>query len=163
MPNNNAQETALPRPGVQIPPLLIAAVFIILALGLDQVLPLPLPLHELPFGPWIGSAVVAASLILVWFCRQAMRRADTTMHPNRPNNQLVLNGPYRFSRNPIYLALLGLQLGAALFLASPWTLSLLPLLWLILDLYVVVREERYLLQRFGRPYRQFRDSVPRWL
>jgi len=130
---------------------------------LDLVLPLPLPLSLLPAGIWIGTAFMGCAFTLLLLCVRDMRGADTTLRPDRPNTRLVRSGPYRLSRNPIYLGLLSLQAGLALAIPSPWSLSLLPLAWLILDLYVVTREERYLSRRFGAEYRQYLDDVPRWL
>ena len=157
------QETALAHPGVRIPPPLIITGFVMAALALDQVLPLPLPLSILPAGHWIGGVVMGCALALLLLCVRHMHGANTTLRPDRPNTHLVRGGPYRYSRNPIYVGLLSLQAGLALAIPSPWTLSLLPLTWLILDLYVVAREERYLNQRFGTDYQRFSNHVPRWI
>jgi protein-S-isoprenylcysteine O-methyltransferase Ste14 len=90
-------------------------------------------------------------------------RAGTTLMPNRPASRLVVEGPYRFSRNPMYLGLTTLYLGVALMLNSVWVLALLPGVLLLLQTGVIRREERYLEGAFGPGYQAYRTRVRRWL
>ena len=76
---------------------------------------------------------------------------------------LVRSGPYRFSRNPIYVAFTLLQIGFAVWLDSAWILAMLAPVLLVMSYGVIAREERYLEARFGEEYRSYARSVRRWL
>jgi protein-S-isoprenylcysteine O-methyltransferase Ste14 len=91
------------------------------------------------------------------------RRAGTAAEPWRPSTALVTGGVYRFTRNPMYLAMVLLHLGLALAVDSAVALALLPSLLALVQAGVVLREERYLERRFGDEYRRYRASVRRWL
>ena len=91
------------------------------------------------------------------------RRAGTAVEPWRTSTALVTNGVYRFTRNPMYLAMALLYLGAALAADSVLALVLLPPLLVLVRVGVISREERYLERRFGDEYRRYRSSVRRWL
>ena len=90
-------------------------------------------------------------------------RARTTPHPNRPVSALVTRGPYRVSRNPMYLGLSAATAGIALVANTPWLLAALPLLWLALGRLVIDREEAYLERKFGEEYRLFLARTRRWI
>jgi protein-S-isoprenylcysteine O-methyltransferase Ste14 len=111
----------------------------------------------------LGVLCIAAWLGLgVWSAR-AMRRAGTTPALDRPTTALVQNGPYRYSRNPIYLAIALLYLGINLVLANLWGALLLPV-WMALVEWAAIRpEERYLEARFGVEYLAYRKRARRWL
>ncbi len=120
-----------------------------------------------PFGSgmWadlLGSALVAVSLLLGLSAAYALWRAGTTVRPDRPSSALVEAGPYRFTRNPLYVALTLLYLGVALLAQSLWALLLLPVVLLIIQRNVIVREENYLERRFGADYDRYRAQVRRW-
>jgi len=82
---------------------------------------------------------------------------------NQPATAIVRTGPYRFSRNPIYLAFFALHLGLAISVNSLWLVATLVATVAILALVVVPREERYLTERFDREYLDYKASVRRWL
>ncbi|HKI04807.1 MAG TPA: isoprenylcysteine carboxylmethyltransferase family protein, partial [Thermoanaerobaculia bacterium] len=90
-------------------------------------------------------------------------RARTAVMPNRPASSLVLVGPYRFSRNPMYTGLTGMYLGLAFWLNALWPLLLLPLVLLLLWKAVIQNEERYLSTAFGDSYADYCRRVRRWL
>ncbi len=91
------------------------------------------------------------------------RSNRTSLRTDRASNTLVVDGPYRFSRNPIYLGFITLSLGVALLLRSPGALLLWPAAIILLDVVVIRREERYLTRRFGEHYLNYRAHVRRWL
>jgi len=103
-----------------------------------------------------GAALVASALGL-------FRRAGTDPLPMRPTTALVLSGPYRFTRNPMYLGMALIYLGFALLFDLTWALLLLPLVLLVIRTQVNAREERYLEAKFGEEYRAYRRRVRRWL
>ncbi len=92
-----------------------------------------------------------------------MLQAGTDPRPDRPTGALVEAGPFRFSRNPIYLGFLVFAAGAALRWASLWGWLAVLAAFLLLDRAVVAREERYLTARFGEAYARYRTRVRRWL
>lgn len=93
----------------------------------------------------------------------AFRRAGTRAEPWHPTTALVTTGPYRFSRNPMYLGFTLLYLGIGLLANSVWPLLLLPLVIVVMYFGVIVREEAYLERLFGDAYRSYRQRVRRWL
>ncbi len=123
---------------------------------------LSIPLHL----SWGAAAVCGiVSLAISYLSTRSFRRANTTVDPRHPErtSTLVTHGIYRFSRNPMYLALLLLLLGWALILANVMALLGLPLCFFYLDLCQIRREEQHLLQRFAAEYRTYQSRVRRWL
>jgi protein-S-isoprenylcysteine O-methyltransferase Ste14 len=112
-----------------------------------------------PFG---GLIVVFAIMLFVWSIR-TFRSAGTPVPGNQPTTAIVKVGPYRFSRNPIYLGFSLFQTGIALGVNDAWILiTLLPAIALM-SFVVIPREERYLKARFGEEYTRYEASVRRWL
>lgn len=115
-------------------------------------------------------AAIAVGLVgaVVWLALDpsAMRRfkeAGTEVPPSRPATALVRGGPYRFSRNPMYLGMLILLVAAGLAIGLLWTIALAPAVFVVMDRAVIPREEAYLERRFGDEYRLYRSEVRRWL
>ncbi len=149
------------RAGVIAPPPLIYAGAFGVAWAIDRVWPLTL-LPEAAAG-WLGWTLIAAGLAVLVLGFLALERAGTPVNPFRPTTVLVTTGPYRYSRNPLYLALILAYLGAAVFANTLWPLVLLPALLLLMHRGVIAREERYLERRFGDDYRLYKARVRRWL
>jgi protein-S-isoprenylcysteine O-methyltransferase Ste14 len=122
----------------------------------------PLP-FALPGAVPIGGTMVLASILLFFFSVRALRAAGTPVPGNQPTTNIVRAGPFRFSRNPIYLSFFVLQLGIALWISSLWMVATLIPAAAVISSVVVPREERYLQNRFGPQYSSYRDSVRRWL
>jgi protein-S-isoprenylcysteine O-methyltransferase Ste14 len=117
--------------------------------------------HRISLAVGIGLVVAAPSL-LIW-ALLVMKAAGTNVHPNQPALTIVRNGPYRFTRNPMYLALCILQLGLG-FILNDWiALVLLIPLALVLHYGVILREEVYLEAKFGETYRALKREVRRWI
>ena len=91
-----------------------------------------------------------------------MRRAGTNVRPDRPAIALVTGGPFRFSRNPLYLSLTTLYLGITLYFDALWLLIMLVPVLAFVHWRIVLREERYLEARFGDAYRAYKARVRRW-
>lgn len=112
----------------------------------------------------LGIAVcIAIGFALVTGAFVAFRRAQTAIIPNRPAAALVTSGPYRFTRNPMYVSLVLLYLAAALWINSWWPVFLLPVVVLVIQRTVIAREERYLAGAFAAEYAAYRRRVRRWL
>lgn len=151
------------RAAVPIPPPL----FFFACLGAGFLLELAFPTRA-PGWPWpariVGGLIpFAASGFLALGAFRALKRNRTPFDPSRPTVKIVEEGSYRFSRNPLYLALL-LLLGAAAVLAcSIWLLLAVPILFLLLKFLAIRPEEHYLEQKFGDEYLRYRASVRRWI
>lgn len=146
--------------GMVRPPLVYLSA---IALGVLLHFAWPLRLVSPTLSMAIGApTVVVAVALFVWSVR-TLRIAGTPVPGDRPTTAIVRAGPYRFSRNPIYLAFSLFQLGVACWLNSLWlVLTLVPAVALM-SFVVVPREERYLELRFPTEYPSYKRAVRRWL
>ena len=111
----------------------------------------------------LGVVVFISAGVLAHFAQLAMKRVGTSVLPTQPTLALATDGPYRFSRNPLYIAAIGVYLGVTLWVNGLAPLLLmLPMTWL-LHWGIVLREERYLEARFGDAYRSYQTTVRRWV
>ncbi len=147
-----------------MPPPLIYALPLALGLWLHHVI----PLADVPAG--VGSVVRRAGIVLVvlalgltLWAITAFRSMGTSVVPVQPATALVLRGPYRVSRNPMYLAMALLYAGVSLWTLAAWSLLFLPLVLVIIQRSVIRREEAYLTRRFGDEYRRYLAQVRRWI
>jgi protein-S-isoprenylcysteine O-methyltransferase Ste14 len=152
-----------PHADVRIPPPLIYLAFLAGGWLLDRRWPWAIVdrASMLRIAGGILGILVWLALFLAAF--GAFRRARTTLVPNRPATAFVTDGPYRFTRNPMYVSLVALYVAGTVFLDSWWPLLLLPVLVLVIDRAVIAREERYLSAAFPVEYDAYRARVRRWL
>jgi protein-S-isoprenylcysteine O-methyltransferase Ste14 len=147
---------------VIIRPPLAWGLAVIAGLALNWLVPLPFLPANLPAG-WLGAMVlVLASALFAWAI-VIMTRAGSNVPTNRPTTAIVESGPYRFTRNPIYLGMFLGLIGLAMALDNLWLLMLLVPFALVIRYGVVAREEAYLERKFGDVYRGYRSRVRRWL
>ena len=146
--------------GLVRPPFVYLAA-ILSGVGLDLVR----PLRWLPaeIGVLVGVPFVILSLTLFFTSIRRLKAAGTPVPGNKPTTAVVQSGPYRFSRNPIYLAFSVLVLGIACWLNSIWLLGTLAAAVAVMSFVVIRREERYLERRFGVEYLEYKAKVRRWL
>jgi protein-S-isoprenylcysteine O-methyltransferase Ste14 len=112
----------------------------------------------------LGSLIIATGIAIGLASVYSFRKARTTVLPaGRPTTAIVESGPYRFTRNPMYVAMALAYFGLSLLLNSVWPLLLLPFVLVLVDLSVIRREEKYLVAKFGEPYREYCMRVRRWL
>jgi protein-S-isoprenylcysteine O-methyltransferase Ste14 len=147
--------------GVRFPPPLTYAGGLLGGWLLERIQPADVFDH----GGWrlLALALGLAGLALIGSALGLFRRAGTDPLPMRPTTALVFGGPYRFTRNPMYLGMALVYSAVALVLDLPWALLLLPLVLLVIGTRVIAREERYLDAKFGEEYRAYRGRVRRWL
>lgn len=110
-----------------------------------------------------GVATGLTGLALIAVALGLFRSSKTRPEPWQPTSALVVSGIFRMTRNPMYLGMAVLSLGIALFFASLPAVLLTALAVLIIDRWVIAREEAYLTRRFGEPYAAYRRKVRRWL
>jgi protein-S-isoprenylcysteine O-methyltransferase Ste14 len=134
---------------------------IALGLAIDFLWPIAL----LPQGvsPHFGALVVLLAVGLFVCAVRMFRAAGTPVPGHQPTTAIVRAGPYRFSRNPIYVAFTLLQLGIAIWANSAWLLATLVVAALLMHCVVIRREEEYLERKFGVQYLEYKATVRRWL
>ena len=111
----------------------------------------------------VGLLLLAVSLLLMVWASREFRRAKTAVPHKIGTSTLVTTGPYRFTRNPMYVSLTLLQIGLGLIMNSAWVLlALIPVL-LIINQVVIAREEAYLTSQFGQRYLDYKTAVRRWI
>jgi protein-S-isoprenylcysteine O-methyltransferase Ste14 len=111
----------------------------------------------------VGGIVFAAAFALAVWAIVTIRRAGTAVETVKPTTAIVANGPYRFTRNPIYLGMVLGQIGLAIGFDSLWILATLVAFYFVLRHGVIAREEAYLERKFGRGYLDYKSRVRRWL
>ena len=146
--------------GLVRPPL-VYLVALLFGVGLDLVRPARWLPAEL--GAWVGVPIMVAALALFLSSIRGFKAAGTPVPGNKPATAIVQSGPYRFTRNPIYLAFALLVLGVACALNSLWLLGALAAAVSVMSFVVIPREERYLERRFGVEYLDYKAKVRRWL
>lgn len=147
--------------GVRIFPPLIQIASIALGFLLQWAVPLRMPENLRPVM-LAGYVVLAIALGLMAWSVIGMFRAGTTPNPTRPTTALLIHGPYRFTRNPMYLAWELVCVGVGLAANAPWVIVMaLPAAFVTLRL-VIDKEERYLETKFGAEYLDYKARVRRW-
>lgn len=147
--------------GVRFPPPFIYAIALLVGIFADRLLP-----STLPRSVWIdvvAAAIFVAGFALAGSAIARFRARGTAVLPSRPSSALVVDGPYRFTRNPMYGGLTLVYLAIALWTASLWACLLLVAVLFIVRYAVIAREERYLTTKFGADYVAFTKHVRRWL
>lgn len=144
--------------GVIAPPALIALVAVAAAEAMRFGYAWPLGVPR-----WAGVPLLLAGMGLLWWAHEQFVKSRTPAAPWRASRFLVLGGPYRWTRNPMYIAGLVVVAGVGLLRANAWYLAMLLPAWGVLHWGVVRREERYLLKRFGAQYQRLLDTTRRWL
>ena len=147
---------------VLIRPPLAWALAVMAGFALDWLEPLPFLPEDWPNG-FLGAVVFVLALALAIWAIDTMTRAGTNVPTNRPTTTIVESGPYRFTRNPIYMGMFGGLIGLGIAFDNLWLLLMLVPFALVIRYGVVAREEHYLERRFGDAYRGYRQRVRRWL
>tara|TARA_B000000460_G_scaffold218031_1_gene168324 strand:- start:437 stop:907 length:471 start_codon:yes stop_codon:yes gene_type:complete len=146
---------------VRFPPPLIVFGALMLGLGLGDVVDLP-PIELAALRPvgvvigLLGAAIIGSGIL-------GFVRAGNDPEPWKKDTAFVTSGLYRFTRNPMYLGMVLVQLGIACFAQSIGGLLSVPLAILLVDRFVIAREERHLRVTFGEEYRAYCRRVRRWI
>jgi protein-S-isoprenylcysteine O-methyltransferase Ste14 len=151
-------------PGVAFPPTMFFVIALGVGLGLEE-------WHALPLAPEAWDAVRRTAGFVLFGAGSAgfawgmwtLFRASTGIMLERPASTLVAAGPYRWSRNPQYVAFVTGFLGIALLVNTAWLVLLLPVVIALLTAIVIRREERYLREEFGEAYSDYCRRVSRWI
>jgi protein-S-isoprenylcysteine O-methyltransferase Ste14 len=148
-------------PGLRVHPPVIYLAAMVIGVGLNHWW----RIRVLPglWGAIAGVALIVAGVAIMPPVLLRFRRADTPFNPHKPASALITDGPYRFSRNPAYVALTLWYLGLGLLLNNGWVLLLAVPVLLVMDHWVMPGEERHLQARFGEQYLRYKSTVRRWL
>ena len=148
-------------PSGAIHPTVFMFAWLAATIGLQTVRPLHLP--ELPWLELVGKIMVGLAVILLVWAHLTLRGHGTTADHSRATTALVTDGPFRLSRNPVYVSLVGFFLAMALIYANAWALILVAPFVVALLRLTIIPEEKYLEHQFGTDYLRYRDQVRRWL
>ncbi len=146
---------------VILPPVLVGGTMIV---GLIvHYLIWPVSILPMLLSRTLGVVVFVSSGVLAHLAHRAMQRVGTNVFPTQPTLALATDGPFRFTRNPLYVAAIGVYLGVTLWVNSLVMLVLIIPMTLVLHWGIVLREERYLSAKFRDGYEAYRTRVRRWL
>jgi len=146
--------------GVKIPPPVIFILFMLLAHANELLFPIGITFA--PVITYIGLGLVMCGLILLFSLLLQFKRVKTSIEPWQPTSSIIKTGLYKYSRNPIYLALCTIPIGLGLYFSHVWLItSVIPSC--IGVYYVAIRpEEAYLTRKFGDEYIRYQQQVRRW-
>lgn len=150
--------------GVVAPPPLIFIGFLMLGWAVEKYVvgDLSLGLPDM-VRRWSAVILIVLGFLLEGEAAERFRQKQTALEPWKPTAALATGGSYRLSRNPIYLGFAIIYAGISIGLNSPIALALLIPCLIVIDIFVIRREERYLEARFGREYLDYKSRVRRWL
>lgn len=150
-------------PGVIAPPPLIFLAFLLAGWGLGEVMDLPALGLEPTLRRGLAFALVIGGLITEWVAVASLRRLGTPAEPWKPTTALSTKGLYGVSRNPIYLGFTLIYVGFSVAMDSPIAVALVLPCLIVIDRFVIAREEVYLARKFGPAWTEYAQKVRRWL
>jgi protein-S-isoprenylcysteine O-methyltransferase Ste14 len=148
-------------PGVIMPPPFIYAG--VLAAGLLANRRFRLPFLPRPLARTIGPLLILGGVAAALLGSRELHRAETNVDPYEPATTVVTGGPYRFTRNPIYVGFTLIYLGISALANALLPVLLLPAVQQLMRRGVIEREERYLERKFGDEYLHYKERVRRWI
>jgi protein-S-isoprenylcysteine O-methyltransferase Ste14 len=146
-----------------LPPPIIFLILLLVAFMAQRLFPFDLIFQNRIFRLIFTGILLMAPGRLAARTFLAMRKGRTALGYSQPTTKLIVEGPFGFTRNPLYLSLLLVTGGIAIFANSMWYIVALLLLFLILNFWAVPREEKYLENSFGEEYVQYKKRVRRWI
>ena len=150
---------------VRIFPPAVPLLTVLVGVGLNRLFPIH-PGFELgtPLRYWVGGAIVIGAIAgLGFWSVLLLRRSGQSENPWKPTTQIICKGPFRLTRNPMYLQMVLACIGFAVALMNVWILALTPICAWLLQALAIIPEERYLESKFGEPYREYKRRVRRWI
>jgi protein-S-isoprenylcysteine O-methyltransferase Ste14 len=155
-----APQSQVPHSRILVPPVYFLVALLLMAF-FNHVAP-GARLLEAPYR-YGGIVLMGVAAALIVWAAALFRRAGTNIRPYLPATSLVLAGPYRFTRNPMYLGMAGILLGAAVYLGSITPFIVIPAFMALISERFIVPEEAKLEEAFGRGYLDYKARVRRWL
>ncbi len=148
---------------LKIPPVGVFAIFSLLFWAIDR--HFPVFDVEIPFRMALVVFLVAVALLIGAWSLWLFYRNETTPHAHKPHDteKIVTTGPYKHTRNPMYLALSIVLIAQAIFLTDFLALMLMPAFYAYMTRFQIIPEERHLIEIFGEDYEEYAEKTPRWL
>lgn len=150
---------------VRLPPPLIPLLMVLLGVGLNRVWPIDLGFAlPTPERYWLGGVIVSSAVLGLGFWSVSLfRRGGQSENPWKPTPHIEERGPFRLTRNPMYLQMVLVCLGLAIILMNWWVFALTPVCGWLLQRLAILPEEAYLERKFGEAYLSYKRRVRRWL
>ena len=150
---------------VRVFPPAIPLVTVVLGIALNHLIPVGAgytPVNHARY--WVGALLVAGSILgLGWWSVRLVRGSGQSENPWKPTTKVIEHGPFRISRNPMYLQMVLVCVGLSIILWNVWILLLTPLCAWLLQRWVIAPEEAYLERKFGERYLAYKRRVRRWI
>jgi protein-S-isoprenylcysteine O-methyltransferase Ste14 len=150
-------------PGVYLPPPLLYVLIFLFSVLVQKKFPLPMAFFSTNISFVAGVIFVIAGLCIVLPALIRFLRTKNTLIPFLPANSLQTTGIYSVSRNPMYLGLLILYIGVGFLKGNFYTMILIPLVIIVLNYLVIIKEEKYLIRTFGNDFLKYLKNVRRWI
>jgi protein-S-isoprenylcysteine O-methyltransferase Ste14 len=161
MPSLSAHDAA----AVRVFPPGIPLLTVLIGIGLNQLWPIDLGFEfEAPGRYWVGAVIVVGAVLgLGLWSVVLLRRSGQSENPWKPTTQIIETGPFRITRNPMYLQMVLVCIGFAVALMNYWILILTPICAWLLQRLAILPEEIYLEGKFGEAYLEYQRKVRRWI
>jgi protein-S-isoprenylcysteine O-methyltransferase Ste14 len=150
-------------PGVYFPPPLLYVLIFIASVFIQKKIPIADALFQSQAIKIVGIIFLFIALFFLFRSLRQFFQSKNTLILIKPASSLQTTGIYRISRNPMYVGLAILYLGISCFIGNWWNIILLPLLFLIVQEFIIKSEEKYLVLEFGQQYEEYKRKVRRWL
>ena len=159
----NNQVSTSKGPGVFIPPPLFYVLIFIAAVFIQKIIPITDKLFHLSATKVAGAILLIVALFFLVKSLRQFFLTKNTLILIKPASSLQTTGIYGMTRNPMYVGLAIVYLGITCFIGNWWNIILFPVLFIIVQEYIIKREEKYLELEFGQGYSDYRRTVRRWL
>ena len=148
-------------PGVKLAPPIVFLGLGLIGVGMEYVIPLPIGIDS-PAN-YLGVGVIIVSIVSLGLMFKLFKRYDTEIGPWKTTSKIITTGPYKYSRNPVYIFACGVPIGLGIVFNTYWALfAFIPAL-IIVYYTAVKKEEKYLETKFGQEYLDYKAKVRRWL
>ncbi|MFI5391120.1 MAG: methyltransferase family protein [Bacteriovoracales bacterium] len=148
-------------PKIIFPPPLIFLIFVLIGYFINGYY--PLPLFQNPIKLILTLIFFFTGLFLGAYSFWLFKKNKTDPLPWMPTTKIIITGPYKYSRNPMYLSIVLIGFSISIFLSNGWIFLMMFPFLTVIDLYVVKREEKYLIKKFGQEYLDYQKKVRRWI
>jgi len=149
------------RVNVTIKPPILFLAFLILGVALRFIIKFPI-FSQSAIGYVTGGLLIILGVLLAGWAVKTFKKLGETPHHGKPIHKIVDSGPFKFTRNPMYLSLTFIYIGLSMIINTYWLLLLLPIMLIVLYYGVILREENYLKRKFKEEYLSYRSKVGRW-
>jgi protein-S-isoprenylcysteine O-methyltransferase Ste14 len=163
MENKSMPTVSKDHPGVYLPPPLVYVSVFFASIFCQRAFPVDHHWFSAPGIEVAGWALIASGIFLLLSSLWRFLISKNTLIPIKPAQSLQTSGIYAISRNPMYLALLCIYGGIAIFKGNLWTFIMAPIVVFIIQSYVIKKEEQYLMRAFGDLYLEYTKRVRRWI